>query len=124
MKRVSVLSAVLLSTLFAGAADAAPITVNGYICSASYTRQPNLNLGLQGFVGVTVRSGVGCTGADLGHYYYLGESAAFAGYQYSEAERLQLFEQAKQAATQQTRVTLSVEGTDGKGILHTTYLAN
>ncbi|MFP2932163.1 hypothetical protein ACLESO_44780 [Pyxidicoccus sp. 3LG] len=124
MKRsVSVLSAVVLSSLFAGTAHAALTHVNGYVCSASYTRQPNLALGHQGFVGVSAFSGPGCTGTNLGTFYYLGQNASATGYQYSEAERLQLFERAQQAATQQTRVTLTVE-TGTTGILHTTYLAN
>ena len=97
MKRsVSVLSAVALSSLFAGTAHAALTHVSGYVCSTSYTRQSNLQLGHQGFVGVSVFSGPACTGSNLGTFYYLGQNASATGYQYSEAERLQLFDQAQQ----------------------------
>ncbi|WP_426747533.1 hypothetical protein VZQ01_08810 [Myxococcus faecalis] len=123
MKRASlVVSAVMMSVGFANPALAAPITVNGYVCAATYTRQPNLTYG-QGYVVVQVYTAANCTGSFVGNYYYLGASAASAGYQYSEAERLGLFERATQAATQGTRVTLYVEGA-GVGILDTTYRGN
>ncbi|MBU8897493.1 hypothetical protein DRW03_29085 [Corallococcus sp. H22C18031201] len=123
MKRASlVVSAWMMLVGFASTAVAAPITVNGYVCSATYTRQPNVTYG-QGYVVVQVYTGAGCTGSLVGNYYYLGASASAGGYQYSEAERLGLFERATQAATQGTRVTLYVEGA-GIGILDTTYRAN
>jgi len=123
MKRASiVVAAVMMSVGFSSTALAAPITVNGYVCTTTYTRQPNAFYG-QGYVVVQVNTGANCTGSFVGTYYYLGASASSAGYQYSEAERLGLFERATQAATQGTRVTLYVEGA-GVGILDTTYRGN
>ncbi|NNB84161.1 hypothetical protein D7Y15_04980 [Corallococcus sp. AB030] len=123
MKRASiVVSAVMMSVGFASTALAAPITVNGYVCAATYTRQPNVTYG-QGYVVVQVNTGANCTGSFVGNYYYLGSGASSAGYQYSEAERLGLFERATQAATQGTSVSLYVEGA-GIGILNTTYRGN
>jgi len=123
MKRMSALcAAVMMSVLFAGPAHAAPTTVSGYVCSAMYTRQNNLFFG-QGFVQVHVYAGPGCTGGSLGTYQYQGPGASNAGYQHSEAERLQLFQQATQAATQGTHVNLSVESAGG-AILLTRYSAN
>ncbi|NVJ21993.1 MULTISPECIES: hypothetical protein [Myxococcus] len=123
MKRASiVVAAVMMSVGFSSTALAAPITVNGYVCAATYTRQPNAFYG-QGYVFVQVNTAANCTGSFVGTYYYLGASASSAGYQYSEAERLGLFERATQAATQGTKVTLYVEGA-GVGILDTTYRGN
>ncbi|MBJ6762825.1 hypothetical protein JGU66_18835 [Myxococcaceae bacterium JPH2] len=123
MKRASiVVSALMMSVGFASTAVAAPITVNGYVCSATYTRQPNTTYG-QGYAFVQVYTGANCTGSFVGNYYYLGSGASAGGYQYSEAERLGLFDRSTQAATQGTRVTLYVEGA-GIGILDTTYRGN
>ncbi len=101
---------------------AALSTINGYVCSAMYTRQNNVSFG-QGFVRVQVNAGVSCTGSNLGSYYYLGSGATISGFQFSEAERLQLFEQALKASKDGTRASLFVE-TSGGGIFHTTYSAN
>ncbi|MHA7632987.1 hypothetical protein [Corallococcus sp. M7] len=123
MKRASiVVAAVMMSVGFASTALAAPITVNGYVCAATYSRQPNLTYG-QGYVVVQVNTGANCTGSFVGHYYYLGSGASAGGYEYSEAERLGLFERATQAATQGTSVSLYVEAA-GIGILNTTYRGN
>ncbi|QAT87222.1 hypothetical protein EJ065_5689 [Corallococcus coralloides] len=124
MKRASiVVSAVMMSVGFASTAlAAAPITVNGYVCAATYTRQPNVTYG-QGYVVVQVNTGANCSGSFVGNYYYLGSGASSGGYEYSEAERLGLFERATQAATQGTPVSLYVEGA-GIGILNTTYRGN
>ncbi|AGC43497.1 hypothetical protein MYSTI_02170 [Myxococcus stipitatus DSM 14675] len=124
MKRASiVVSAVMMSVGYASTALAGPpITVNGYVCAATYTRQPNATYG-QGYVIVQVNTAANCTGSFVGNYFYLGSGASSVGYQYSEAERLSLFERATQAATQGTRVTLYVEGA-GIGILDTTYRGN
>ncbi|MBZ4421315.1 hypothetical protein [Myxococcus sp. RHSTA-1-4] len=122
MKRVSALCAVLMSVLFTGAAHAAPTTVNGYICSATYTRQNNVFYG-QGYVQVQVYAGQGCSGAFVGTYQYLGSGASNTGYQHSEAERLELFRQATEAATLGTRVSIYHESVGG-GIFQTTYFAN
>ncbi|ATB50297.1 hypothetical protein [Corallococcus macrosporus] len=121
MKRASiVVSAVMMSVGFASTALATPIYVNGYICEATYTKQPNVLFG-QGYVVVQVNAGANCTGSSLGKYYYLGSGASSAGHQYSEAERLSLFERATRAATQGTSVELRVEGTAGVGIIDTAY---
>lgn len=123
MKRASiVVAAVMMSVGFASTALAAPITVNGYVCAATYTRQPNTTYG-QGYVFVQVNTGANCTGSFIGYYYYLGSGASSGGYEYSEAERLGLFERATQAATQGTPVSLYVEA-GGIGILNTTYRGN
>ncbi|WP_164007830.1 hypothetical protein [Pyxidicoccus trucidator] len=122
MKRVSAFCAVMMSVLFAGPAHAAPTTVSGYVCSATYTRQNNVFYG-NGWVQVQVYAAPGCTGGVVGTYQYLGSGASNSGYQHSEAERLQLFQQANQAATQGTRVSLFIESVGG-AILHTTYSAN
>lgn len=123
MKRVSALcAAVMMSVLFAGPAHAAPVTVSGYVCSATYTRQNNVFYG-QGWVQLQVLTGPGCSGAVVGSYFYLGSGASNSGYQHTEAERLQLFQQATQAATQGTRVSLFIESVGG-AILQTTYRAD
>jgi hypothetical protein len=122
MKRVSALCAVLLSVLSVSPAQAAPVTVTGYVCSARYTPQPNVTYG-QGYVSVQLYAGPGCTGAIVGNYTYLGSGASAVGYQYTEAAQLQMFERATLAATQNTRVNLNVESVNG-GILHTWYFAN
>ncbi len=122
MKRRFAVCAVMMSVLFAGSAHASPITVTGYVCSAMYTRQPNTFYG-QGWVQVQVYAAAGCTGGVVGTYQYHGSGASNAGYQHSEAERLQLFQQANQAATQGTRINLFVESVGG-GIYQTTYFAN
>ncbi|MCE9674005.1 hypothetical protein LY474_40060 [Myxococcus stipitatus] len=120
MKRASiVVLAVMMSVGFASTALAAPLSVNGYICEAKYSRQPNVLYG-QGYVVVQVNSGPNCSGSSLGNYYYLGASASAGGPEYSEAERLGLFERATQAATQGTPVNLYVEG-EGIGIIYTSY---
>lgn len=122
MMRVSAFCAVVLSVLSAGTAQAAVATVNGYVCTARYTPQPNVLYG-QGYVTVNLYAGPACTGALVGSYTYLGSGASALGYTYTEAAQLQMFERATVAATQGTRVSLSVETTNG-GINHTTYLAN
>ncbi|QSQ20053.1 hypothetical protein JY651_32900 [Pyxidicoccus parkwayensis] len=122
MKRLSLFCAVMMSMFFAGTADAAATTVTGYVCSAMYTRQNNVGYG-QGYVTVQVHNGPGCTGGVVGTYQYLGTGAANTGYQYSEAERLQLFDTARTAATQGTRVNLFIESVGG-AIYQTTYSAN
>ncbi|WP_163996366.1 hypothetical protein [Pyxidicoccus caerfyrddinensis] len=122
MKRVSLFCAVMMSVLFAGTADAAPITVTGYVCSATYTKQNNVFYG-QGYVSIQVHNAPGCTGGVVGTYQYLGSGASNGGYQHSEAERLQLFDRATTAATQGTHINLLVESVGG-GIFTTTYSAN
>jgi hypothetical protein len=122
MKRVSLFCAVMMSVLFAGSAEASPITVTGYVCSTSYTKQNNVFYG-QGYVQVQVHNSPGCTGGVVGTYQYQGSGASNGGYQYSEAERLQLFDRATTAATQGTRISLYVESVGG-GIFTTTYSAN
>lgn len=112
----------LCSLLAAGTAQAALTDINGYVCSAMYTRQNNVSFG-QGYVRVQVYSAPHCTGNNLGTFYYVGSGASINGFQFTEAERLQLFERATQAATQGTRVNLFVE-TNGGGIFHTTYFGN
>lgn len=122
MKRVSLFCAAMMSVFFAGTAEASPITVTGYVCSASYTKQNNVFYG-QGYVQVQVHNAPGCTGGVVGTYQYQGSGASNGGYQHSEAERLDLFDRATAAATQGTRITLYVESVGG-GIFTTTYSAN
>ncbi|MCY1016668.1 hypothetical protein [Pyxidicoccus sp. MSG2] len=122
MKRVSLFCAVMMSVLFAGSAEASLVTVSGYVCSATYTRQNNVSYG-QGYVQVQVHNSPGCTGGVVGTYVYLGAGAANGGYQHSEAERLEFFERATTAATQGTRLSLYIESVGG-GIFNTTYYAN
>jgi hypothetical protein len=64
-----------------------------------------------------------CTGTYVGGYYWLGSGATVNGFQMTEAEKLQMFERATNAATQGTRVNLFVES-NGGGIFHTTYYGN
>jgi hypothetical protein len=73
--------------------------------------------------GLRVLNAPGCTGGVVGTYQYQGSGASNGGYQYSEAERLQLFDRATTAATQGTRISLYVESVGG-GIFTTTYSAN
>jgi len=99
-----------------------PVDVDGYVCQAMYTKQLNTLFG-QGYVRITVLTAAGCSGSLLGYYYYPGANASIVGYQYSEAERLQLFQQAAKAAKDGTRVRLFVQPTGGC-ILMTTYFGN
>jgi len=123
MKRASlVVSALMMSFGFSSTALAAPLSVSGYVCTATYSRQPNLLYG-QGYVVVQVNTGANCSGSFVGNYYYLGSNASAGGPEYSEAERLGLFERATQAATQGTPIGLYVEG-EGIGIIYTNYRGN
>ena len=101
---------------------AALANINGYVCSTTYTRQNNVSFG-QGWVRVQVTANTGCSGTNLGSFYYLGNGATISGFQFSEAERLQLFHEATKAAKDGTHINLFVE-TAGGGIFHTSYFAN
>jgi hypothetical protein len=119
MKRVF---ATVLSLFAVGTAQATAIPVNGYVCSAVYTPENNPAYG-NGYVQLTLYSNPKCAGSEIGQYYYNGSGASNLGFQFSEAERLQLFERAVQASTQGVRLMLVVQSL-GHGVFHTTYYAN
>lgn len=122
MKRILACFFTVSGSFLSTNAFAALTNINGYICSAMYTRQNNVSFG-QGFVQVQISSAAKCTGSILGTFYYLGANATINGFQFSEAERLGLFDQANRAAASGQRVNLFVES-NGGGIFHTTYFAN
>jgi hypothetical protein len=126
--RKNLLILFLCSLFTAGGAEAALSNINGYVCSATYTRQNHVRFG-QGYVWLEITSAAGCSGSFLGVFYYLGSGATYPGFQFSESERLHLFGQATQSSKDRTRVNLVVErgptiGGRGGGIFHTTYYGN
>ncbi len=112
----------LCSLFTTGSAEAAPTNINGYVCSAMYTRQNNAVFG-QGYVRLQITSAAGCSGSFLGTFYYLGSGATVSGSQFSESERLHLFGQATKSSKDRTRVNLVIEPKGG-GIFQTTYFGN
>jgi hypothetical protein len=122
MMRKNLLILFLCGLFTAGGAEAALTDINGYVCSAMYTRQNNALFG-QGYVRLQITSAAGCGGSFLGEFYYLGSGATVPGFQFNENERLHLFGQATKSSKDRTRVNLFVE-TNGRGIFHTTYYGN
>jgi hypothetical protein len=122
MMRKNFLILFLCSLFTAGGAEAALTDINGYVCSAMYTRQNNAVFG-QGYVRLQITSAAECSGSFLGTFYYLGSGATVSGSQFSESERLHLFGQATKSSKDRTRVNLVVEP-NGGGIFQTTYFGN
>jgi hypothetical protein len=122
--RKSIYSALLiiLGLAVAPAAKATSTNVSGYVCNTTYTLQNNVWYG-QGYVTVVLYSAASCSGTNLGTFYYLGSGASNPGSQLSQAEKLQLFHEAVEAAKDGTHVTLYADNS-GNGIWDTTYSAN
>jgi hypothetical protein len=96
--------------------------VNGYVCSAQYTRQNNVGFG-NGWVGISVYTGPLCTGAYVAQVYVNGPGAVNLGFQHDQAERLALFQEALEAGRAGKRASFFVD-MPGGGIFHTTYRAD
>jgi 4-hydroxyphenylpyruvate dioxygenase-like putative hemolysin len=114
--------ALSLAVMAAAPADAALQNVNGYVCSATYTRQNNVAFG-QGWVGIQVYTGANCTGSYVAQLYVHGPGAANLGFQFDQAERLALFQEALEAGRAGKRANFFVD-MPGGGIFHTTYRAD
>jgi hypothetical protein len=114
--------ALSLAVMAAAPADAALTNVNGYVCSATYTRQNNVGFG-NGWVGISVYSAPFCAGSYVAQIYVHGPGAANLGFQFDQAERLTLFQEALEAGRAGKRANFFVD-MPGGGIFHTTYRAD
>lgn len=71
MMRKNLLILFLCGLFTAGGAEAALTDINGYVCSAMYTRQDHALFG-QGYVRLQITSAAGCGGSFLGESIILG----------------------------------------------------
>jgi hypothetical protein len=118
MKKV--LLSTIASFLFVTAlqSNASAITqVNGYVCSTEYSAQRNSLLGMDGFVSTRIYTQPYCQGSFVDEVYHQSNDGSYGGYEFSEAERIGLFQVMKNAAENGLRVLIYIM--DDGGVLHT-----
>jgi hypothetical protein len=76
----------------------ANIHINGYVCSTRYTAQPNSLYGMDGYVRTSISTQPYCQGSTVDIVYHQSNNGNCTGYEFSEAERIGVFQVLKNAA--------------------------
>jgi hypothetical protein len=111
-----------VALLSAVPSEAALTEVPGYVCATTYTKQNNVWYG-NGWVRMTLYTAPFCGGSYVAQVYVQGPGAANLGFQHDQAERLELFERAQEAAIAGKRGSFFCDMPNG-GIFHSTFYGN